>query len=123
MMPRDGGGGNVPSALIVDDDPALRGLFQRIFERVGWRVDVAACGASALEAFAASPYELLLSDVDLGDINGIDLARAMLGRRPGLRVILVSGNPRNLERARSAGFHGCLLKPFILKELLRLAKV
>lgn len=113
----------MPSALIVDDDPALRGLFQRIFERVGWRADVAACGAAALEAFAASPYELLLSDVDLGDMNGIDLARAMLGRRPGLRVILVSGNPRNLERARSAGFQGCLHKPFILKELLRLAKV
>lgn len=112
----------MPSALVVDDDSCLRGLFQRILERNGWSVDVAACGAAALEAFAASPYELLLSDIDLGDMDGIDLARAALWRQPGLRVVLVSGHPRNLERARNAGFNRCLSKPFVLEELQELVK-
>ena len=112
----------MPSALVVDDDMSQRRLFQRVLERDGWGVVAAESGAAALEAFSQGSYELLLSDINLGDMNGIDLARAILQKQPQLRVVLVSGLPQNLERAKSAGFTLCLLKPFVLEELWRLVR-
>lgn len=112
----------MPSALVVDDDASQRRLFHRLLEREGWTVIVAESGGAALDAFAKGSYELLLSDVNLGDMNGIDLAKAILHQQPKLRVVIVSGLPQNLERARDAGFASCLLKPFVLEELSRLVK-
>ncbi len=112
----------MPSALVVDDDVSQRRLFQRVLERDGWSVVAAESGAAALAAFSRGSYELLLSDINLGDMNGIDLARAILQKQPQLRVVLVSGLPQNLERAKSAGFTSCLLKPFVLEELWRLVR-
>jgi len=112
----------MPSALVVDDDSSQRRLFQRVLERDGWDVVAAESGAAAVEAFARGSYELLLSDINLGDMNGIDLARGVRQQCPEIRVVLVSGLPENLERAKSAGFTSCLLKPFVLEELWRLAR-
>lgn len=85
-------------------------------------MQVAESGATALEAYAAGDFELLVSDVNLGDLNGIDLAKALTKRQPTLRVILVSGLPENLYRARLAGFPTFLQKPFSLEELWRLVR-
>lgn len=75
-----------------------------------------------MKAFARGSYELLLSDINLGDMNGIDLARGIRQQCPVIRVVLVSGLAENLERAKSAGFKSCLLKPFALDELWRLVR-
>lgn len=112
----------MPSALVVDDDASQRRLLQRALEKEGWEVQVAESGAAALEAYAARSFELLVSDVNLGDLNGIDLAKALTQRQPSLRVILISGLPENLYRARLAGFTTFLQKPFGLEELWRLVR-
>lgn len=112
----------MPSALVVDDDASQRRMLQRALEKEGWDVQVAESGATALEAYAAGDFELLVSDVNLGDLNGIDLAKALTKRQPTLRVILVSGLPENLYRARLAGFPTFLQKPFSLEELWRLVR-
>lgn len=112
----------MPSALVVDDDSSQRRLFQRALERDGWDVVAAASGTAAVEAFARGSYELLLSDINLGDMNGIDLARGVRHHCPEIRVVLVSGLPENLERAQRVGFKSCLLKPFPHEELWRLLR-
>lgn len=112
----------MPSVLVVDDDSSQRRLFQRALERDGWDVVAVESGAAAVEAFARGSYELLFSDINLGDMNGIDLARGIRQQCPEIRVVLVSGLPQNLERAKSAGFKSCLLKPFALDELGRLVR-
>ena len=55
--------------------------------------------------------------MDLPDGDGISLALAFLKVQPSLVVIVASGNPENLDRARKAGLTACLHKPFTLNEL------
>lgn len=104
-------------ALITDDDAAVRRLLARGLGAWGW--ETAECGSAseALAAFAAGRFELAVFDVDLPDGDGIALAQALRRSAPSLRVVVVSGDPENLERARRAGLAACLQKPFELAAL------
>lgn len=104
-------------ALIVDDDLAVSRILSRYLTQCGWLADEAPRGSSALDAFRQGSYDLLISDVDLPDGDGLSLAQALLKVKPSLTVIIVSGDPQNLERAREAGLTACLHKPFALDEL------
>lgn len=104
-------------ALIVDDDVSLSRMLSRCLTQWGWLADEAPRVSSALDSFKQSSYDLLLSDVDLPDGDGIFLAQALLKVKPSLVVVIVSGNPENLERAREVGLTACLHKPFVLDDL------
>lgn len=104
-------------ALIVDDDAALLHMLSRCLTQWGWIADEAPRVSVALDLFKQGSHDLLLSDVDLPDGNGISLAQELLKVKPSLIVIIVSGDPRNLERAREAGLAACLHKPFALDNL------
>lgn len=112
----------MPNALVVDDDASQRRLLLRALEKDGWSVETAPSGTAALEAYTAGFFELLVTDINLGDFNGIDLAKALSKQQPTLKVIVVSGLPENLYRARLAGFSACLQKPFGMEELWRLVR-
>jgi CheY-like chemotaxis protein len=111
-MPEDSRGGTI---LVVDDNLDIRGLAQRLLELAGYRVITAADGEEGLCFFEQhrSSIVLLLTDVVMPKVNGIELAdrvRAMDSRLP---VLLMSGNAardyRDLE---------CLAKPFRPAELM-----
>lgn len=104
-------------ALIVDDDPSMRHMFGRCLSAWGWRAEECPTIADALEAFPREPFDLALCDVDLPDGDGIVLAQAFLRSNPSLLVVIVSGSPDNLERARRAGLQARLQKPFELSAL------
>lgn len=104
-------------ALIVDDDVALSHMLSRCLTLWGWPVDEASRVSAALDFFKDCSYDLVICDVDLPDGDGIFLSSALLKVRPSLSVIVVSGNPENLERAREAGLTAYLRKPFALDEL------
>lgn len=104
-------------ALIVDDDEALSRMLLRCLTQWGWLADQAPRVSVALDSFKRGSCDLLLCDVDLPDGDGISLARALLNVNPSLVVIIVSGNPENLERAREVGLTACLRKPFPLDDL------
>ncbi|MDE2143905.1 MAG: response regulator [Elusimicrobia bacterium] len=104
-------------ALIVDDDVPLSRMLSRCLTQWGWLADEAPCVSAALDSFKRGAYDFLLSDVDLPDGDGISLAQSLLKVKPSLVVIIVSGNPENLERAREAGLAACLHKPFPLNDL------
>lgn len=104
-------------ALIVDDDIAVSPMLARCLNLWGWLADEAPRVSAALDSFKLSSYDLLLCDVDLPDGDGISLAQALLKIKPSLVVIIISGNPQNLERAREVGLAACLRKPFSLDDL------
>ncbi|MBI2788690.1 MAG: response regulator [Elusimicrobia bacterium] len=104
-------------ALIVDDDIALSHLLSRCLGLWGWVPDEAPRVSAALEFFKQGSYDLLLCDVDLPDGDGITLSRALLKVNPFLAVVIISGNPENLRRARKVGLASCLRKPFSLDDL------
>ena len=104
-------------ALIVVHEPLICRLLRRSLSQWGWSVDESDSVFTAFEIFRQGHYDLALCDVDLPDGDGVSLARAMSEAKPSLRVIMVSGKPENLDRARAAGFERCLGKPFDLNEL------
>ncbi len=113
--------------LLVEDDEMVREPIRTILAGEGYRVLVATSGAHALAIALrhGEPIDLLITDVVMPRLSGLEVARALIGARPGLRVLYVSGHP---ERVRGlAGFPGSpavgavavLSKPFAPETLLR----
>ena len=101
--------------LVVDDDRTTRTLLTSFLERAGHRVITAADGAEALGAFRRRPDRivLLLSDVTMPRMGGLQLADAVLAMRPNLPVVFISGNVPNADRG-----WGCIVKPFTSGQLV-----
>lgn len=106
--------------LIADDDTATLDLFRRTLEADGHQVTVVADGSDALDKLGtASPaFALLITDVQMPGIDGIELARQALAAAPALRVLLMSGYPEQLDRASGLGSKHVrtLGKPFTLEK-------
>ena len=104
-------------ALIVDDDESISRMLSRCLSQWRWTSDEAPRVSAALDLFRQGSYDLLLCDVDLPDGDGITLSRALLKVKPSLTVVIISGNSKNLGRAREVGLAACLRKPFSLDDL------
>jgi DNA-binding NtrC family response regulator len=89
----------MPSLLVVDDEPALLRLMQAFLERNGYSVSKSSEAVPALETFRANPggYDLVIADLTLPDMPGDRMAEQMAKINPGLRVLLISGYPYDLE--------------------------
>jgi len=105
--------------LVVDDNGALRELFASILGEAGWHVDVAASGDEALRALRNARYEVVLSDIDMPGMNGLQLLRAVRGSDLDLPVLLVTGNPQveSAVQALEQGALRYLLKPVATEAL------
>jgi DNA-binding NtrC family response regulator len=98
--------------LIIEDDCDVRRFLARFVEISGGKAVAVANGPEALDAFRPTEFDMLLTDVDLkGGIDGIAVAKELLALQPGLRVAVMSGNPKNEARAQEAGFGTFLAKP------------
>ncbi len=111
------------AVLIVDDDPVLRRGVARSLVGEGFRVSQADSGAAALELLAQDVErpDLLLLDLDLGDMRGEDLLRILSSRTGAPRVVVMSGeaSPLREQQLRRAGAHGLLPKPTPTAQLVR----
>jgi PAS domain S-box-containing protein len=96
------------SILLVEDEPAVRLMMKELLHRAGYQVTAVEDGPTAL-AFDDSPdgtIDVLVSDVVMPKMSGIELAEQMLGRHPGLAVVLLSGytaDTLDLDRITSRG--------------------
>ena len=105
--------------LIVDDEAGLRQLLAIVFEREGHQVIVAENGARALAALKANPVDLMLSDVRMPDVTGIELLREARQFLPHLAVVMMTAYA-TVEDAREAfklGADDFITKPFDIEEL------
>ncbi len=105
--------------LLVDDQPELRRLFQRTLTRAGHEVAVAENGRKAVELVAKNSFDVVISDVRMPDMGGIELLQALHSEDPDLPVLLVSGSP-DLQTALKAVEYGAfeyLTKPVSLEKL------
>ena len=99
--------------LIVDDDPEVRIIVAEFLQDFGYQVIQANGGAEALDLLARSPdLRMLITDIRMPDMSGIELAELATLRRPGLKVILISGY--FVSRQVQWRF---LRKPFRLRDL------
>lgn len=105
-------------ALFVEDHAEVRELLALLMEDEGLQIVACADAESALAAYEAEPVELLLTDVSLPGLSGLELARRLRERDPGLGVIFTTGLPPGEEMRALGGRTRALLKPFEPDELL-----
>jgi CheY-like chemotaxis protein len=114
--------GNPPLVLVVDDERVIADTLSAILTKHGFAVMTAYDGATALELARLTPPDLLISDVAIPEMNGIELAITMVQSLPDCKVLLFSGQASTvdlLERARHAGHTFTLiLKPIHPTDLL-----
>lgn len=105
---------------MVDDDPLIRAVFGRLLERAGRLVRLCGDGAQALAELttAGEAIGLLITDIAMpGELDGIELAARALALRPGMPILLMSGDTESLARGTAAtGVSATLTKPFSLAE-------
>ena len=114
------------SILVVDDDDAHRGMLRMMLQAWGYSVDEAADGDLAVEAVRAKPYDVVLTDVRMGRMDGIHALRGILDYNPALPVVLMTAYS-SVETAVDAlrlGAYDYLTKPLdfdALRETLQRA--
>jgi two-component system KDP operon response regulator KdpE len=110
--------------LVVDDEPAILRVVQTNLSGHGFRVDTAATGQEALEAAARLRPDLVLLDLGLPDMDGLDVIRSIRGRAPTPIVVLSArGAERDKVVALDLGADDYLTKPFGVNELLARVRV
>ncbi len=105
--------------LIVDDEQSYRQLLTLVFEEQGNTVRTAMNGRQALDQLAAEPVDIVISDVKMPDMDGIELLRAVREIEPDLGVVLMTAFA-SVETAREAfklGADDFIQKPFDVEEL------
>ncbi len=112
------------TVLLVEDDEALRKGFSSMLNKRGYQVLVAANGAGALELLKQHPgtVHLLLTDMVMPGLSGIDLAEHATALKPGLKVIYMSGyNNEVIEHSKIKNFKELdfVQKPFTTESLLK----
>ena len=108
--------------LYVDDDPVMVALACELLQRQGWQVSGESDPRAALAQLQAGPvdWDLLITDFNMPEISGLDLARAAARHQPGLPVILTSGFVSEALRAEvaQAGVVAVVQKEFTQEQLL-----
>jgi len=103
----------VKSVLIVDDDPTQRRLLQAVIEKQGYRVETAESGDAALDRVASSPVDVMLLDLIMPGMDGMETLEAVKKRLPDLPVIVLtaSGGIETVVAAMRAGASDFFVKP------------
>jgi two-component system, cell cycle sensor histidine kinase and response regulator CckA len=106
--------------LLVEDDTAVREVISRVLARAGFAVEQAVSVEAALATLerVQGSVALVLSDVKLRGLSGLDLARVIRERWPRLPVCLLSGRPDRRRYPRYETDRGYLEKPSSVAELL-----
>lgn len=110
--------------LFVDDEEPMVFLMGRWLERLGYKVTGCTVPQNALEMFRSQPhdFDIVLSDLSMPEMSGVELAREILQIRPGMPILITSGYvaPVDNEEVRSLGLPDLLLKPNTVEELGRI---
>lgn len=110
------------AVLIVDDEPSVRRTVATLLNEAGYRLFEAAHGGEALQVLTHHPgrVDLVLTDVRMPGTDGVQLARILFERWPGVRVVYMSGQPAELltKADLPAADAPLLMKPFTRDRLL-----
>ncbi len=107
--------------LVVDDELSMRELLEYMLNREGYQVTCAGDGRKAIKLLEKNQYDLLLCDIKLGDISGLDVLRASKKNSQDTVVILISAysSTETAVEAMNEGAYDYVPKPFDKDELLQ----
>lgn len=107
--------------LLAEDDDSMRGFLERALSKAGYDVIAFANGADAFERLKEEPFTLLLTDIVMPRMDGIELARRASELDPELKIMFITGFAAVTLNSDSAAPKDArvLSKPFHLKDLVR----
>jgi len=110
--------------LIVDDDTDFLNTISTLLKKEGYRVDTARTGSEAIDKCREEFYSLMLIDIKIPDMEGVELLTQIENTEPEIRKIILTGYPslENAQRALNLGAHAYLIKPIEPETLLRTVK-
>jgi two-component system chemotaxis response regulator CheY len=113
--------GKMVHVVIVEDEEIMRGLVEQIVAMLGWTYESAVNGTLGLQIIERVAPDLVITDVGMPGMNGIDLLKAIKEnpRLSHIPVVITSSIDREAE-ARAAGYAAYLTKPFTSQTLLQL---
>ena len=119
--------------LVVDDEIEVGAAVRRVLERAGYAVTLANNATEGLEAVAQQPPDVVITDIIMPKVHGVELIKTLRERYPRIRIIAISGGGSfgplaykpeaisthaYLAAAREAGAQEVLTKPFDLTDLI-----
>jgi len=106
--------------LVVEDEKDVANALHIGLSRDGYAVDVAENGNKALEALAVNNFDLLVLDLNLPDMDGLDICRLAREKQPPLLILILTarGKQKDIVTGLNNGADDYLIKPFHLQELL-----
>jgi PAS domain S-box-containing protein len=109
--------------LLAEDNAVNQKLAVRLLERLGYRADVAADGVEVLRALERQPYDVILMDVQMPEMDGLEATREIVGRwaeekRPRIIAMTANALAEDREACLAAGMDDYLAKPIRVEELV-----
>jgi two-component system response regulator (stage 0 sporulation protein F) len=104
----------VKKILIVDDQKGVRRLLEELFKKDGWEVQLAADGKEAVERANEVLPDIILMDMKMPNMNGLEASRIILNNFSDLDIIMMTayGEMDVVKEALDAGVKRCITKPF-----------
>jgi len=108
-----------PHILVMEDDLSVAKGLEMVLSEEGYDVNLAGTGGLALEAFKKKRYDLLVADLRLPDINGMDVIKKVKEEKPETEVIVITGygTTATAVEAMKLGAHDFLPKPFTEEQI------
>ncbi len=105
--------------LLAEDDESMRTFLVRALERAGYDVVAVDCGTAALPHIARESFDLLLTDIVMPEMDGIELAQRAATLAPAMRVMFITGFAAVALNGQAAPANAKVLsKPFHLRDLV-----
>jgi len=113
----------VVKILVIEDDPEVRNYLVAVLSRAGHEVREASNGKEGVQAFAAAPSDVVITDIIMPEKDGIETILDLRRTNPELKVIAISGGGRStpdnyLHSAKLLGADRTIRKPFTNEEIL-----
>jgi len=112
--------GGLPHILLLEDEPNVAKGLKMVMDEQGYDVDWATTGQAALDAFWSGRFDLLIADLRLPDIDGMEVIERVKEKRPETPVVIITGYPSvsSAIQALRAGVKDYLPKPFTEEEFM-----
>ncbi len=99
--------------LVVDDEQIVRDSCERVLKNAGYEVQTVCNGRDALAACRAQRFDVMLTDLRMPDMDGLEVAKALTSEFPDIRIIVITGYPSQdtAQQARELGVFDYIQKP------------
>ncbi len=114
----------IARVLVVDDEPVVISSCRRVLTQAGYEVDTSDSGREGMRRALAEDFDLVLTDIKMPDVDGMELARTLRNERPGTAVVIITGygSVRSAVEATKFGVSDYIEKPFTPEEIAGAAR-